>query len=131
MTGQIPKYGQNFKLEHVDGYHPTLSHSAYVLKRDSKWFIRSDKASKRWQIFHGEVRDTAAPVGKVHPSLTKAMKKMIDGIDGGFYAISGDEYQVIERSYSWGTVVELIKNGMTVTFVDVYNDGTYAVSDVR
>lgn len=37
------------------------------------------------------------------------------------------EYQVVERTYSWGTLVELFKHGELVMFVDVYNDDTYAV----
>lgn len=39
------------------------------------------------------------------------------------------EYEVSEREYSWGTVVSLYKNGLRVMFVDMYNNGTYAVYD--
>ncbi len=38
-----------------------------------------------------------------------------------------DTYEVTERTYSWGTVVSLFKNGRRVMFVDVYKDDTYAV----
>jgi hypothetical protein len=87
MTGQIPKYGQNFKWERINGYHPTLAHRAYVLKRDEKWFIRADKTSERWYIFHGMNRDAATQFGKVWPTLTVAMAILLEGIKQGFYAI--------------------------------------------
>jgi hypothetical protein len=37
------------------------------------------------------------------------------------------EYEVTERTYSWGTVISLFKNGRRVMFVDVYNNGTWKV----
>lgn len=72
MTGQIPKYGKNFRLEQAKDYHATLSHCFYVLKEDSSWYIRSDKTSKHWQIFHNN-----EPIGNALPSLGKAMPKLI------------------------------------------------------
>ena len=38
-----------------------------------------------------------------------------------------NKYQVIEREYSWGTLVQLFRNWQLVMFVDVYKDGTYRV----
>lgn len=40
------------------------------------------------------------------------------------------EYQVIERNYSWGTHVQLIRNGYLVMYVDLYSDGDYHVDYV-
>jgi len=88
MTGQIPKYGKNFRLEQIPGYHETLAHRAYVLKHDASWFIRSDKTSERWQVFYSassRMRNTAAPMGKPQPTLTRAMNLLLDGIADGFY----------------------------------------------
>jgi hypothetical protein len=86
MTGQIPKYGKNFKWERI-GYHPTLAQRAYVLKIDEDWFIRSDKTSKQWTVFYGSDRNTAIAMGKVQPTLTAAMSLLLDGIDFGYYAV--------------------------------------------
>lgn len=36
-------------------------------------------------------------------------------------------YQVIERDYSWGTHVQLIRNGYLVMYVDLYRNGDYHV----
>jgi hypothetical protein len=86
MTGRIPKYGAHFKQVGLP-YHATLSSTTYVLKIDNNWFIRSDKTSKRWYIFHGKNRDHAINMGKVQPTLGEAMRLMLDGIDQGFYII--------------------------------------------
>ena len=87
MSGQIPPYGKNFKRESLL-YHPELASTIYVLKLDEEWFIRSDKTSKRWQVFQGWDRDRAASHGKVQTSMTKAMQLMLDGIAGGFYVLN-------------------------------------------
>ncbi|HWI69476.1 MAG TPA: hypothetical protein VNS88_14070 [Nitrospiraceae bacterium] len=86
MTGQIPKYGENFKHDRLP-YHPKLASTIYILKRDEEWFIRSDKTSKHWQVFHGSFRDLATPMGKTQPSMTKAMQLLLDGIADGYYDI--------------------------------------------
>lgn len=39
-------------------------------------------------------------------------------------------YWVSEREYSWGTLVQLFRDGYLVMWVDVRNDGTYAVMTV-
>ena len=62
MTGQIPKYGAYFRLESLP-YTPKQANRAYVLKRDPAWFIRSDRTSEIWQVYHGTARDTATPAG--------------------------------------------------------------------
>ena len=37
------------------------------------------------------------------------------------------QYAVCERAYSWGTLVELFRDGRLVMFADLYRDGTYHV----
>lgn len=37
------------------------------------------------------------------------------------------EYQVTERTYSWGTHVKLWRGIRLVMFADLYRDGTYRV----
>lgn len=39
-------------------------------------------------------------------------------------------YQVLERTYSWGMHVQLIRHGYLVMYVDLYNDGDYYVDYV-
>ena len=39
-----------------------------------------------------------------------------------------NEYAVYERTYSWGTLVELVRNGRLVLFADLYRDGNYHVT---
>lgn len=36
------------------------------------------------------------------------------------------EYQVTERHYSWGSLVQLLRHGRLVMAVDVYRNGTFA-----
>ncbi|HWI66829.1 MAG TPA: hypothetical protein VNS88_00360 [Nitrospiraceae bacterium] len=88
MSGQIPSYGKNFKHSRTASYHPTLSSTYYMLKEDNEWFIRPDKTSKHWQVFHGWIIDRATPHGKIQTSMTKAMKLLLDGIEGGFYVVN-------------------------------------------
>lgn len=85
--GQIPSYGANFRLESL-AWSPERANRAYVLKRDAAWFIRSDKASKVWRLYHWHLdhyREMASPVGKPQPSLAKAMALLLSGIEQGFY----------------------------------------------
>jgi len=89
MTGQIPPYGKNFKHDRVGTWHPALSDTIYILKLDEEWFIRPDKKSKRWYIFHGKDRDQATNMGKVQPNMRGAMQLLLDGIKQGFYDIKG------------------------------------------
>jgi hypothetical protein len=89
MSGQIPPYGVNFRRESTS-YHPTLANRVFVLKRDNEWFIRSDKTSKHWQVFHGAIFDQATPHGRVQPSFSAAMRLLLEGIDEGFYVAKGE-----------------------------------------
>jgi hypothetical protein len=87
--GQIPSYGANFRLESL-AWSPERANRAYVLKRDPAWFIRSDKTSGAWTVYWitpgtGASFETATPMGKPLPTLTKAMTRLLDGIAGGFY----------------------------------------------
>jgi hypothetical protein len=82
--GQIPPYGKHFRLEPTS-YHRDLANRVYALKEDPAWFIRADKTSKVWAIYHGTSRDTAAVVKTPFPSLTAAMAKLLDGVSQGFY----------------------------------------------
>lgn len=90
MTGQIPKYGKNFRRESTR-YHPDLANRVYALKRDPEWFIRSDKPSKIWRVYHGAQRDTATAFGTPLPTLTKAIARLLEGIEQGFYATVAEQ----------------------------------------
>ena len=84
MTGEVAKYGENFRLEHVPP-SPDMANRLYVLKRDDDWWIRSDKSSKIWMIFHNGVFMTE------RSSLGKAMSAVFRGIELGFYSIKGEK----------------------------------------
>lgn len=90
VKGQIPKYGKDFRLEYLP-YSPGLASRAYVLKRDPAWFIRSDKASGVWRVYHGprNCRDLATPAGTPLPTLGMAMSRLLEGIGRGFYTTAG------------------------------------------
>ena len=88
MTGQIPPYGKNFRHDRAAKYHPSLGQALYILKWDEHWYIRADKGSKRWYIFHSG-HQGAIHMGKVWPSLTVAMAKLMEGVKQGYYDISG------------------------------------------
>jgi hypothetical protein len=90
MTGQIPKYGKNFRRESVP-WTPDLANRVYVLKTDPAWFIRSDKSSETWRIYHWHLdhnRELASPAGTPLPTLGLAMTRLLDGIAQGFYAVA-------------------------------------------
>lgn len=95
MTGQIPKYGDNFRLEHT-GYDHDYSHSVYVLKSDEQWFIRSRKGSKSWRVYYTEPPSKMSGNGRFDPvfatavspvkiSLSVAMEILITGAELGYY----------------------------------------------
>lgn len=89
MTGQIPSYGQHFALVSLP-YSPILANRAYTLKANPDWYIRSDKTSKCWRVYHcpaGGDRELAAPVGTPLTSMGLAMARLLEGIDQGFYAL--------------------------------------------
>jgi hypothetical protein len=85
--GQIPPYGKNFERKSLP-YHPSLASRAYVLKQDSRWYIRSDKTSGVWTIFH-TYAGTTVPMGKSLPTFGLAMQRLLEGIDRGFYQAAG------------------------------------------
>lgn len=85
MTGQIPKYGKDFRRESLP-YSPPLASRAYVLKRDWHWFIRSDNTSERWQVYHSASFTTASAIGTPLPTFGQAMTRLLAGIEQGFYA---------------------------------------------
>jgi hypothetical protein len=99
MTGQIPKYGKNFRLEHAP-YHPELASRVYALRRDPAWFIRSDKTSGIWQVYYGTSRNTATAMGTPLPTLGLAMTRLLDGIELGFYA-TGDRDRELLQGTRW------------------------------
>jgi len=86
MTGSIPPYGESFRREEVVEWHPELSRTAYVLKQDPRWFIRSDKTSHIWYIYHGPTVAHATRVGTPCQTFRSAMYRLLAGIAGGFYA---------------------------------------------
>jgi hypothetical protein len=108
MTGQIPPYGANFRRASLP-YRQGLANRAYVLKRDPRWFIRSDSTSEIWTIYWIPSFDTAlrpveggpaeaertarythlaVAMGKPLPTFTEAMAKLLDGIAKGFYQVA-------------------------------------------
>ena len=92
--GAIPKYGEWVTLDHA-GYDRHLSQSVYVSKRDSSWFIRSDRSSKKWWIFFTMPKNgdnysrydpvIASRVSDAFPSLTVAMEMLTMGLNLGIY----------------------------------------------
>jgi len=90
MSGRIPPYGKNFRLENRP-YDPELANRAYVLKADDTWFIRSDKTSEHWQVFRKIPGAAQIPEGRTQPTLGAAMNLLLDGIDYGYYVTTGQE----------------------------------------
>jgi hypothetical protein len=104
MTGQIPPYGVNFRRASLP-YSRELAGRAYVLKRDPRWFIRSDNTSEKWTIYWIASYDAALrpgtytasaeltarythlgiAMGKPLSTFSEAMAKLLDGISQGFY----------------------------------------------
>lgn len=90
MTGQIPKYGQHFRRESTP-YHPVHAGRVYAFKRDPSWFIRSDKTSERWTIYHGRDRVTANAVSVPQSTFTEAMGLLLAGVSLGFYVTESEQ----------------------------------------
>lgn len=72
MTGAIPKYGRNFRLEQLP-YTPGRAARRYVLKADATWFIRSNHNSEKWYLYLGNGNSLANP----SDTLTEAMSRML------------------------------------------------------
>ena len=87
MSGQIPKYGKNFRLVSL-AWSPELANRAYVLKRDGRWSIRSDKTSGVWTIFYEVATNVQLAMGKPLPTFGLAMNRLLEGIDRGFYQVA-------------------------------------------
>ena len=96
MTGQIPPYGANFRRVSLD-WSRELSNTAYVLKQDQRWFIRSDKTSHIWHIYHGPTIDRAVRMGTPCRTLGMAMDRLLFGIAVGLYA-TGEEAAAPSRA---------------------------------
>lgn len=89
--GAIPPYGKDFRLVSLPWSPNGLASRAYVLKRDSRWLIRSDNTSKVWRIYHWHLDhdyDLATSLAPPLPTLTAAMAKLLEGIEGGFYQVA-------------------------------------------
>jgi hypothetical protein len=89
MTGRIPPYGQHFRRE-SEPWTPGLGNRVYVLKSDPAWFIRSDKTSGTWRVYHWHLdrnRELATPVGTPLDTFGQAMTRLLDGIAQGFYQV--------------------------------------------
>ena len=71
MTGQIPKYGEHFRITNRE-YDRVLGNRRYTLKADARFYIQSDKASKRWHTFGPD-----GEFGEPQPSLTTAMPVVV------------------------------------------------------
>lgn len=87
--GQIPPYGKDFRRVSLP-WSPDLANRAYILKRDSSWFIRSDKTSEVWRIYHWNLDhdyDMATSLAPPLPTLTAAMAKLLVGVDQEFYRV--------------------------------------------
>lgn len=78
MTGRIPPYGKNFRLEHLPyAFGQDLASRRYVLKSDNRYSIRSTRNSEHWTIFVAGPADSHFPVGKAHDTLTAAMAALL------------------------------------------------------
>jgi len=84
MTGEVAKYGENFRIEHVPP-SPDMANRLYALKRNDDWWIRSDRSSTAWMIFHNGAFITH------RSSLGKAMLAILRGIELGFYSTKGEK----------------------------------------
>jgi len=88
MTGRIPPYGEHLRRE-PRSYHPEMSSTVYVSKRDPAWFVWSDKTSHRWWVFY-RVQPEGSPevvvcVSRTQRTLELTMNLLVDGFQGGFY----------------------------------------------
>ena len=79
----VPPYGKDFTLEHLrwdDWEQDHLKFTAlrrYVSKANSAWFIRSNRDSKRWQVFIAGPAGAAFPHGEPHSTLRAAMQYLL------------------------------------------------------
>lgn len=87
MTGRIPKYGENFSLEHMPyDFTQDLANRRYVLKSDRRYFIRSTRNSEHWRIFYTNTAGTIFPVepeNMPHSTLKAAMAHLVSMLANG------------------------------------------------
>lgn len=91
MSGQIPPYGKRGFRRVSENWTPDLANRVYVLKRDPAWFIRSDKTSEIWRVYHWHLdhsRELASPVGTPLSTFGGAMTRLLTGIEQGFYQVA-------------------------------------------
>lgn len=93
MTGQIPKYGKNFSLQHLPyEFGKDLASRAYVLKRNKSYRIRSTRNSEHWTIYVAGPSDAWFPVGPEHDTLTEAMAYLLSKAAEWCIEDKSDEY---------------------------------------
>lgn len=91
MSGQIPPYGEHFRRVSERWVPVNLASRVYVLKIDPAWFIRSDKTSETWHVYHWHLdhsRELASPVGTPLSTFGEAMTRLLTGIEQGFYQVA-------------------------------------------
>jgi len=78
MSGRIPSYGLNFRLESLP-YEPNadLASRRYVLKANDKISIRSTRNSEHWTIFVAGPGGAQFPHGNPFDTLGQAMPHAI------------------------------------------------------
>ncbi len=89
MTGQIPPYGKDFALEHLEWTPDTWDCRRYALKRDRRYFIRSLVGSHKWFIMFEDLPRVAVQMGKPTRTYGEAMARLLSGIEQGLYQVSG------------------------------------------
>lgn len=78
----IPEYGDNFALETNLPYSRFFDPRLYRFKADYRWFLRSGKGSKSWQVFFA-----GNPVSNPFPTMREAMDVFLSGVTMGMYQI--------------------------------------------
>lgn len=77
----IPEYGEHFALEET-GYSRFFDPRLYRFKADYRWYLRSGKGSKSWQVFFA-----GNPVSNPFPTMREAMDVFLSGITMGMYHV--------------------------------------------
>lgn len=68
MTGAIPPYGANFQKRSAREWHAWYGSAMYAWRGDTSYYIRADKTSHKWWVFHYEI-----PMSGEFHTLTHAM----------------------------------------------------------
>lgn len=78
MTGQIPKYGENFRLEQLPyAMGQDLASRRYVLKADNNYFIRSNRSSEKWGMYIDRGDNPPVKIATSRNTLTEAMTRLL------------------------------------------------------